>query len=434
MQERLCKGRPASGGWYTVGVCLALYVFAMIDRNIVNLVSVSLQHDLAIDDVKVGIVMGPAFGVPYVLAIYPFSWIGDKTSLRAVLFTCTILWSVATCACGFVHDYQGLFLARVLVGIGEAALVPAAIVLIAAKFPPRMLATALSVFSLATIVGPALAMGLGGWLVGLHQILSLSWLPVMTSWGYVFLFTGAPCFGLALLIPTLKEPATERQDRATNEPNELGFWQFVRSQGRIMAALFFGFGFVSLSSNALLGWMPSYLTRVHNWSTASAGLWIGSLLISAGAAGKLGSGLIVDYLYAKGVKDIHLRYPAVATLLALPCIIFIGWAASGEFALAMLGAYLILIYANLGYGSAFTQLAVPAHLRSRVSAAYIVCGSLFASAGPVAVGFLTEQIFGGKAAMGLSLAAVCTFSLVLAAVAFWQALPAVARMLRPSGA
>ena len=57
---------------------------------------------------------------------------------RRVLIACGMaVWSVATAACAFADSFWSLFGARLLVGVGEAALVPAAMSLLAGLFRSR---------------------------------------------------------------------------------------------------------------------------------------------------------------------------------------------------------------------------------------------------------------------------------------------------------
>ena len=65
----------------------------------------------------------------------------------------TLLWSLATAACGFVANFAQLLLARVGVGVGEAVGLPANQSVLADYFPPEKRATAMSVFLLAPPIG-----------------------------------------------------------------------------------------------------------------------------------------------------------------------------------------------------------------------------------------------------------------------------------------
>ncbi len=99
-----------------------------------------IKHDLAISDTQTGIVQGPAFGV----------------------FFAILLWSAMTIASGLAKTFADLLLARIGVGVGEAALVPAAVSLLSEYFPPERRAMPLSIFTSGISLGLGLSLVLGG--------------------------------------------------------------------------------------------------------------------------------------------------------------------------------------------------------------------------------------------------------------------------------
>ena len=67
-----------------------------------------------------------------------------------------------TIACGLSHSFGVLFVARMGVGFGEAALTPTSHAIIASTFPPGKVARAMSVFQLGAFFGLGAALLLGG--------------------------------------------------------------------------------------------------------------------------------------------------------------------------------------------------------------------------------------------------------------------------------
>ena len=58
-----------------------------------------------------------------------------------------------TMACGITNSFQGLFQARIGVGVGEAALVPAAVSLLADLFDPHERALPMSILTGGVSIG-----------------------------------------------------------------------------------------------------------------------------------------------------------------------------------------------------------------------------------------------------------------------------------------
>src|SRR5690606_10195065 len=115
------------------------------------------QRDLAISDTQMSLLLGLAFAVFYSVLGFPIGRLADVRSRRAIIGWGIAIWSVMCALCGLARSYGQLFLARVGVGVGEAALSPPAYSLIADYFPPRRLASAMSLYSTGIFIGSGLA-------------------------------------------------------------------------------------------------------------------------------------------------------------------------------------------------------------------------------------------------------------------------------------
>ena len=121
--------RPAFAGayaWYVVGVLTFAYMVAFIDRQILSLLVQPIRRDLGISDTQISLLAGFAFAIFYSLLGVPIARLADRRSRRAIISIGVLLWSLMTAACGLAKSFTGLFAARVGVGVGEAALSPAA--------------------------------------------------------------------------------------------------------------------------------------------------------------------------------------------------------------------------------------------------------------------------------------------------------------------
>ena len=409
--------------WYTVSVCLILYLFSQVDRQIVNLLVAPIQAAFGIGDFKMGLLMGPAFGVFYAFATFPLAWLADRVSRRAVVFGAIVFWAIAACASGLARSYEELFVARMAVGIGEAALLPSSYVLVSQLFKRERLATALSVLSMGSVGGMGLAFGLGGWLSSAAgRVTEVPFLGALEPWRLVFILSGAPGFLLAFLILTVPDTSPHKQRTATEHSQSL--LTFLRQHRFVACGALLGFGLVSLCSTALSGWLPTYLIRTFGWNTAQAGMAAGLMVLAIGTVGKIGSGLIVDHWFARGVLDAHLRYLMWMSFVAAPFAAAAFLIPQVMICLALVGAYFLLPYANMGYGSAFVQLVTPPPLRGQTSALFLFGANMFAMLGPSLVGWLSEKVFVGSTALAWSLATVVGGGLACAALVLFYSLAA----------
>ena len=59
----------------------SIYVLAFVDRQIVNILAEQIKEDLSLSDWQVGILAGPAFAIPYMLATLPMARLISGTML-----------------------------------------------------------------------------------------------------------------------------------------------------------------------------------------------------------------------------------------------------------------------------------------------------------------------------------------------------------------
>jgi MFS family permease len=130
-----------------VGVLFLLNVLSMLDRLIVTMLVGPIKAELLIGDFQMSLVLGPAFALFYALFGMPIGWAVDRFARRWIIFFGVSVWALATTASGFARSYEALLFFRICVGVGEAALAPAAVSLIADAFPKERVTTALSVSS-----------------------------------------------------------------------------------------------------------------------------------------------------------------------------------------------------------------------------------------------------------------------------------------------
>ena len=127
--------------WYVVGVLTLCYMLSFMDRQILSLLAGPIKRDLFISDTRVGLLQGLAFALFYTLAGLPIGRLVDTRNRRNLVIAGVMVWSAFTCACSVARSYWSLFLVRIGVGVGEAALNPSAFSLIADYFPRTRLST-----------------------------------------------------------------------------------------------------------------------------------------------------------------------------------------------------------------------------------------------------------------------------------------------------
>src|SRR3979409_1563097 len=128
--------------WTVVAILIATAVLSYTDRQVLSLLVDPIRGDLSISDTQISLLLGTAFAVVYGIAGVPLGYLADRTSRRNLIFGGLLVWSVGTIACGLSQSVGQLFASRLVVGLGEAVLSPAAISLISDYFPPSRRGTA----------------------------------------------------------------------------------------------------------------------------------------------------------------------------------------------------------------------------------------------------------------------------------------------------
>ena len=110
--------------WFVLLFVLA--VVSYTDRYVLTLLIDPIKQQFSISDVEISILLGLSFTLIYGVFGIIMGYAADRLNRRNIIFAGVILWSLATLGCGLAHDFVQLFLARLLVGAGEAVLTPAA--------------------------------------------------------------------------------------------------------------------------------------------------------------------------------------------------------------------------------------------------------------------------------------------------------------------
>ncbi|MFP3368580.1 MFS transporter [Pseudomonas sp. SIMBA_068] len=420
--------------WYMTAVLFLLYWLSLLDRLVISLLVDPIRRDLGITDFELSLLQGFAFGLFYAVCGLPLGWLVDRFSRRWVIFGGVTIWTLSTTFCGLAHNYWQLFLARIGVGAGEAALSPAAYSLMADSFPAHRLTTALAVYSLGSLFGTGMAYLMGGVIVGLvaeHESVLLPIVGEVRSWQMVFITIGLPGVLLGLLVFTFREPA-RRTTLPVRPSTALATAMFgevfahVRRHARFFFCHHIGYTLCVMAVAGLALWAPSYLHRAFAWKPAQIGVWLGVVGTLGGVMGAVGCGQLIDRQIARGRLDAHMRLFCFTSLVSVPiAVVGVLWHDPYVF-LAAFFIIQILVSPIMGISAAALQIATPAELRGRLSSVYLFVMILLGiGAGPSVVAAFTDFIFKDDSKVGYSLALIFALALPLAALALHLGRPAM---------
>ncbi len=415
----------AAQAGYTLAVLLVACVLAYVDRQILNLLVGAIRHDLGISDFQMSLLQGMAFALFFVILGLPIGRLADYHNRTRIIVIGITLWSLMTAACGLAKSFGTLFLARVGVGIGEAALSPAAYSILSDSFRPERLARAMGIYAMGITIGGGLA-----YMVGARAIDLVSRVPAtsppfigtLKPWQLSFLLVGLSGLAVSLLVLTLKEP---RRKGVTLDHSGIevtgttmrDVFRFLVARRKSYAPIYLGVSLIAILANGYLNWYPTFLIRTFHWPVRDVGLYFGLIYLTCGMAGALGGALFSEQLSRRRYTDANLRVIAVvAASLLVPAAVG-PLMPTGMLALAVSAPTVFLLNAHVGVSTAALQLVTPNRMRALMSATFLLTVQLVGMAlGTSCVALLTDFVFRNDLSLRYSLAVVAVAVCPLAAV------------------
>ena len=412
--------------WYAVLVMMFAYVLSYVDRQILSMLVGPIKADLALNDFQVSLLHGLAFAVCFtLLGIWPVGHWADSGNRRNVIAGGVALWSLMTALCGRAAGFGSLFLARVGVGVGEAALAPSAYSMLADYFPPQKRGRALGLFTMGVYLGIGAAIMITGLLlqkIAAAPTLELPLLGTVRSWQAAFLLVGPPGLLVALWMLSVREP--RRLGVGAHSPEFRAVLHFVFTPGhaRFYVGITVGVSLLTMLFNAAAFWTPAHLMRVHKFTPGEVAATYGPLMMIFGAAGVLSGGALADRWRRLGRSDAELRVGILSALLLWPVAIWTFRSADSGTMLRLLGPMLFLSSFPFAATSAAIQLATPNEYRARTSAMYLLVLNLTGIGfGSTAAALISDYWLHDEQRIGDGVAVVAALAAPLAALSFYWA-------------
>lgn len=389
---------PASGRYYVLVVLSLLYALNFLDRNVISILIEPIKHELHASDTAMGALAGFAFVLMYATVGMPIARWADRHNRRNLISVGVAVWSVFTVVSGLAVNFLQLAVARVGVGIGEAAGAPPSHSLISDYFPKEQRARAISIFQSSIYVGMA-----GGYIIG-------GWVSQFYGWRAAFFVAGIPGLLLALLVRfTVTEPKrgnTDRHASPVSTPRVGEVIQFMIKQ-RAFLLVVLALGIVAFTNYAFSVWSPSLLRRMYHLSGGQIGTYLGLIKAPAGILGTVLGGFIVDRIVKTRDQRWRVWLPAIATVLVCP--LWIAFALVNNLAVGLLCLAIgnVLVGIHLGPFFGLVQNLAKAPMRALSSAAaFMFIALLGTGMGPLTVGILSDSLRGRFAAASIRYALV----------------------------
>lgn len=306
-------------------LCFLATFVCFLDRVNMSVAVIAMQQEFGWTESTKGLVLA-SFFVGYLIFQVPSGRLASRFGGRYVMAAAIIWWSVFTMLTPLAAmiSLPLLLLARIGMGLGEAATFPAAYNLGARWFPPVERSRFVGVLLSGIPVGTLFAL--------------LSTGPIVSAWGWQWVFYLFGVIGLVLATVWLvlirnspaEHPGVSPAERALIEKDGIAStrgvrvtpWKKLLSQPAVWALIFNHFC-CNWILYVLLTWLPSYFNQTQGLSLINAGLFSAApwlvMVVCGNAATAAADALIkrgVDVtLVRKGFQVAALLGAAVSLLL-----------------------------------------------------------------------------------------------------------------------
>lgn len=355
------------------------------------------RRQYCFSDTALGILLGPAFAITYGFAAIAFGRSADRRSphqlMIAGLATLTLALAIIAASDRFVLFLLG----QILLGLGQAAFVPAAMLMIVHNSvayrhgPPP-----LSLFTGASALGRSTGFMMAGGVLGL--VTALWPVPRFDGWRILPL-VAILIHGIVIILCLRFVP-----DRSLVEATSTTKADGGRLKGALIPLFVAAFAPI-LIGHSLAAWMPSLLVRMRGFEVAEAASFFGGILLVMGFAGQVAGGLATKRMVWVA------RHPLIANatclVLTVPLLTLATRAQQTSLIVTSLGGVLLLVGIAAFIALQAVQAAATATRRGETTGMFLALVTLVgAGGGPLLIGLLSDSTLTAANGQGLGTALV----------------------------
>ena len=330
------SGSPRRGAWLVVALLMPVALLNYLDRQMLASMKFSVMRDIP------DIALEANWGA--ILALFKWvyatlspvgGYLADRFNRHYVIAGSLLVWSGVTWATGHVTTYEGLLLARALMGISEAFYIPAALALIADVHAGPTRSRAVGLHQMGIYLGVIIG-GFGGYAAD-HP--SLGWRWAFDTCGVIGILYAVPLFVLL----RRAAPLTPRNVSARVSPR--GALKELLGNGSFILLVLY-FTLPALAGWVVRDWMPAILKAEFGIGQGLAGVSATLYWQSAAIIGAVAGGWLADRWMRRTARG-RIFASALGMVLIVPAMFGVGYAPqTGLLWVAV--AFLILF--GLGWG------------------------------------------------------------------------------------
>jgi len=388
---------------YVFMLLFLLYMFDYIDRMVVTSMFTSIERDWGITHMQSGLLVSAVYWAIVILT-FPISILVDRWSRTKTIGVMAIMWSLATALCALTGNFVQLFMARMLIGVGEAGYAPGGSAMISGLYPVDKRARMMGLWNASIPLGSAIGVLLGGIIAA------------KLGWKHAFGIVAVPGMIVAILFLFVKDYKTVDLSFYDKYSNKIKMEkkdivkEFLTKPSVLFTYL--GMAAVVFVTTSMLTWLPTYFEKIRNVPQETAGKMASSVMVLALIGAPLG-GYLTD-LWRKSKDNARLLFPAISTLISAILLFSALTIFKGAIQYAIFLIFGVLVLAFISGAASVTQDVIHPGLRATSYAIAVVVQNLLgASTAPVVMGKIYDLT---NIQTALS---ILPFVLIIGAVLFW---------------
>ncbi|MCY0906032.1 MFS transporter [Arthrobacter sp. H14-L1] len=147
-----------------IPVAIIVYIISFMDRTNIGFALNGLHKDLGIDAAQQGLAAG-IFFIGYLTLQIPGGYLAERWSAKKFVGIMILIWGVLAVLGGFVQNFGQLLVVRFFLGVAEAGIWPAILVLISHWFPAKERARAYAFWMMNIAIASIITAPLSGWIL-----------------------------------------------------------------------------------------------------------------------------------------------------------------------------------------------------------------------------------------------------------------------------
>ena len=366
---------------YVFMLLFLLYMFDYIDRSIVTSMFTSIERDWGISHTQSGMLMSAVYWAIVILT-FPVSLLVDRWSRTKTIGIMAIMWSLATALCALTGNFVQLFMARLLIGVGEAGYAPGGSAMISGLYPMEKRSKMMGLWNASIPLGTAIGVHLGGIIA------------TKLGWKHAFGLVALPGLVVAVLFLFVKDYKTvdlsfiDKTNRKIKMEKKDMVKEFLSKPSIIFT--YFGIAAVVFVTTSLITWLSTFFQTSRNLPQDKAGTMASAVMVLALVGAPIG-GILTDR-WRKTRINARLLLPAISSMISAILLFSALYLFKGIIQYVIFLAMGISIMVFISGASAVTQDVIHPGLRATSYAVAVVVQNLLgASMAPIVIGQIYDH-------------------------------------------